>query len=82
MDACDPQAAVPKYALIPVGGGDPERLETDASGRGSVEGLDGVFTLVQVGQAPCVVESSDVDARGNLSLSAKKGTLVRVYNCA
>ena len=41
-----------------------------------------IYTLVQVGQQPCVGESADVDAQGNLSLSADKSTLVRVYNCA
>ena len=62
-------------------GGDPVTLEAE-DGSGRLSGLDGVYILVQVGQQPCVVESSDVDAQGNLSLSADKSTLVRVYNCA
>jgi hypothetical protein len=82
VEACDPQSETARYALIPVNGGDTKTLETDANGQGRVAGLDGVYTLVQVGQQPCVVESPDVDAQGNLSLSAGKETLVRVFNCA
>ena len=80
-DACDPQTDPTSYALIPVDGGDPVTLEAE-DGSGRLDGLEGVYTLVQVGQQPCVVESADVDAQGNLSLSADKSTLVRVYNCA
>jgi hypothetical protein len=82
VDACDPAEEPVRFVLTPVDGeGDPISFQTDENGEGHQTGLDGLYTLTQVGQQPCVVESPDVDPDGNLNLSPDRPTVVNVFNC-
>lgn len=62
--------------------GNPQLLVTNGSGFAHVDGLDGVYTLTESGVAPCSIQSTDLDANGNLNLSPDKATTANVFNCS
>jgi hypothetical protein len=83
VEACDAAAEGVRFVLVPVTGeGDPITFDTDETGTAHLMGLDGTYTLSQVGRQPCALESLDLDAEGNLTLDAESETVVRVFNCA
>lgn len=46
-----------------------------------MDDLDNTYTLSEVGQQPCAIESADADADGNLALSPERETVANVFHC-
>jgi hypothetical protein len=82
VEACDPATEPVRLALMPVDGEDElVEFQTDETGTAHLSDLEGTYSLGQAGQAPCLVESDDLDDDGNLTLSADRETVVHVFNC-
>ena len=49
------------------------------NGAAHVDDMDGMYTLSEVGQRPCGIESADSD--GYLPLSPERETVADVFHC-
>ena len=81
LDTCDPATGNFHFVLAPVADGDLISFPTDENGAAHVDGLDGTYTLSEVGRQPCAIESADADADGNLALSPERETVANVFHC-
>ncbi len=82
VEACNPAAERVRFILAPVSSqGNVLQFETDETGVAHLSGLAGAYTLSQVGRQPCAMESTDIDADRNITLSADRQTVVNVFNC-
>ena len=69
-----------EFLLLPVDGGDPLDLLTNAEGTATIQ-ADGVFELQEQGFTWCGAESQFVDSNGNVTIEPGIEATVDVYNC-